>query len=552
VIPPTRWVPVAGYTLEPNALVAATELQRNLVIVAGPGAGKTEMLAQRADFLLRTNSCPYPRRILAISFKTDAASNLRDRVAERCGRELAARLDSHTFHAFAKRIIDRFRVVLTGIDALDVDYEVGAQRVERRQITFADMVPLATEILATSAVARNALRNTYSHVFLDEFQDCTNRQYTLVRAAFDSTPAVMTAVGDTKQRIMGWAGALDGIFEQFANDFEADVLHLYQNFRSALSVRRVQNAMVKVMDPPAAVPDADLIGDDGVVVVADYFDCAEEAAVLAEQIGVWVDADGLPASEIAVLVRQEPHLFARRLIAELEARGIAYRNEQQLQDDFSEPLGQLLLDFLAVSIYDRQPDAYRRLQGLLAPGSGDDEIDRQHAARWRRYLQQARSAIRKIADNSHAGDGLVSVLQEFVAEVGPERLAALSPEYATGARLEQLLASLLTRLGDLADGTGGTLSELTQVTDDGAVRILTIHKAKGLEFHTVVVMGVEAETFWSNDDAANRAEFFVAISRAKQRLILTVARQRERPPGAKRWDGSRTPHPEFLGYALLP
>ena len=109
-----RWSPADGLILEPNALAAATEPARNLALTAGPGAGKTEMLAQRADFLLRTGTCRYPRRILAISFKTDASQNLKARVRKRCGPELAARFDSHTFHAFAKRIIDRFRVVLTG------------------------------------------------------------------------------------------------------------------------------------------------------------------------------------------------------------------------------------------------------------------------------------------------------------------------------------------------------------------------------------------------------------------------------------------------------
>src|SRR5690606_38127513 len=114
--------------LEPNALLAATEIDRNLALTAGPGAGKTEMLAQRADFLLRTGTCRYPNRILAISFKVDASHNLKARVRKRCGPELAARFDSHTFHAFSKRIIDRFRPALTGRDALDADYSVGPTR----------------------------------------------------------------------------------------------------------------------------------------------------------------------------------------------------------------------------------------------------------------------------------------------------------------------------------------------------------------------------------------------------------------------------------------
>ena len=121
MIPIERWAPSDGLVLEPNALGAAKEIHRNLALTAGPGAGKTEMLAQRADFLLRTGACRYPRRILAISFKVDAARNLKERVRRRCGPELAARLDSHTFHAFAKRLIDRFRPVLKGRDALNPD-----------------------------------------------------------------------------------------------------------------------------------------------------------------------------------------------------------------------------------------------------------------------------------------------------------------------------------------------------------------------------------------------------------------------------------------------
>jgi len=245
MISPDKWRPADGLTLEPNALRAARESSKTLALTAGPGAGKTEVLAQRADFLLRTGLCPYPQRILAISFKVDASRNLGERVRRRCGAELAWRFDSHTFHAFAKRLIDRFRPILTGQDALDANYVIGLQRITRTSITFEDLVPLAVEILRKGDVARNAVRQTYSHVFLDEFQDCTNTQYSLIRVAFQGTPIQLTAVGDTKQRIMGWAGALEGIFLRYRSDFGALALNLYQNFRSKPRLRRMQNRMVK-------------------------------------------------------------------------------------------------------------------------------------------------------------------------------------------------------------------------------------------------------------------------------------------------------------------
>lgn len=165
------WSPNDGLILEPNALIAATALEKNIVVMAGPGAGKTELLAQRADFLFRTGSCPYPRRILSLSFKIDAAQNLRERVRLRSGSQFAARFDSFTFHAFAKRIIDNYRPALSGQNALKANYRVDPYiRIVGEQITFKDLVPLALEILRSNRYARGGIRQTYSHVFLDEFQ----------------------------------------------------------------------------------------------------------------------------------------------------------------------------------------------------------------------------------------------------------------------------------------------------------------------------------------------------------------------------------------------
>jgi hypothetical protein len=72
------------------------------------------------------------------------------RVRKRCGPELAARFDSHTFHAFAKRIIG----LLTGQDALDPDYAVGPRRVQRRSIAFNDMVRAKHRLVLTVCESR--------------------------------------------------------------------------------------------------------------------------------------------------------------------------------------------------------------------------------------------------------------------------------------------------------------------------------------------------------------------------------------------------------------
>ncbi|MBF4259305.1 UvrD-helicase domain-containing protein, partial [Vibrio anguillarum] len=289
------WQPADGLVLEPNAYRAAKEREYSLALTAGPGAGKTEMLAQRADFLLRTGSCRYPKRILAISFKVDASSNLKERIKRRCGAELSSRFDSYTFHAFAKRIIDRFRPILTGDEALEPGFTIGP-KILHKQIDFTDLVPLAIKILKESPVARNALRQTYTDVFLDEFQDCTNYQYELIKVAFQSTDIRLTAVGDTKQKIMGWAGALDGIFEAFKEDFQAVPLNMYRNFRSQPKLLRLQNEIVKILDPASVMPEEQIAGEEGHIQVHPFQNCQEEADYLSEQIQRWIDEESVPPS----------------------------------------------------------------------------------------------------------------------------------------------------------------------------------------------------------------------------------------------------------------
>lgn len=544
-----NWQPASGLALEPNALATIHEIVRCVALTAGPGAGKTEVLAQRADFLLRTSTCPFPRRILAISFKVDAARNLKDRVRLRCGPDLAMRLDSHTFHAFAKRLIDRFRPVLTGANALDADYTVGIQRIERRQITFDEMVPFALSILRNSKVARNAVRQTYSHILLDEFQDCTKLQYQLIREAFLGTGSTLTAVGDTKQRIMGWAGALEGIFTVFASDFDAIPLNLYQNFRSQPRLRRMQNAMVMAMDPKAAVPEDELVGAGGSVEVLKFDDSKKEAESLAELIAHWINVDGIRPPDIAVLLSKQPELYTRPLMSELLKLGIPFRNEQALQDLAVEPVARLIVDLLRVVSLERQHESYLRLMSLVATTSLHEQQEFDMRGRWLKFIDTARYKSNQISSASSSATYMRILLEEFIAIVGRETLVSMSSDYERSTRLEEVVALTLDHVVELLRTSADVATALNRFSDDHAVRIMTVHKSKGLEFDRVVLLGVEVETYWG-DSAEQRSVFFVGISRARSCLRLTVSAARARPDGyAKRWDEKRKPHSEFLSYA---
>ena len=548
MIHPDDWHPVGGLDLEPNALKAVRETTANVVVTAGPGAGKTELLAQRADFLFRTGASPYPKRILAISFKVDAARNLQSRVRLRSGSQHAARFDSFTFHAFAKRLVDNFRPALTGQSALNPDYRLDARtRIQNEQITFDDLVPLALEILEKNEYARGALRQTYSHVFMDEFQDATTTQYAFLKEAFGGTGVQLIGVGDTKQRIMRFAGALDGIMATFAADFSATDLQLYQNFRSKPRLRRMQNRMILEMDPSAASPEADLVGDEGVLQVLRFETDEEEAAAVTSMIQKWLDA-GVPPREITVLARQQPHLITSVLGEHLTAAGIPYRNEQQSQDLSTEPVAALIFNYLRVVADEGRPSAYTELVRIVTRG-GTEEVDGVLDSKLRTLLRDARLAVREADFDAAEYASWSPLINSFLKFVTRPSLNALSPSYQQGTRLNDVIKEAAGAFKRELAIDGDPIAALDRLSEEDAIRILTVHKCKGLEFEKVVVFGVEPQFFWGNDNDV-KSEFFVAISRAKDELVLTTARHRTMPDGASiRWREDSPPHDELLGYA---
>lgn len=103
----------------------------------------------------------------------------------------------------------------------------------RSTLTFPMLTRLAELLVRVNVAARHALALTYSHVFMDEFQDTTQAQFDLVKTIFLGTPAIMTAVGDNKQQIMRWALAMDDPFTAFEQTFGAQRIPLLSNYRSS-------------------------------------------------------------------------------------------------------------------------------------------------------------------------------------------------------------------------------------------------------------------------------------------------------------------------------
>jgi superfamily I DNA/RNA helicase len=166
---------------------------------------------------------------------------------------------------------------------------------------------------------------------------------------------------------------------------------------------------------------------------------------------------------------------------------------------------------------------------------------------FRQFLDETRKSQAEAPDVKI--DGVRVLIPKFLRELGTPFVRSLSAEYEQGLYLKTKTAETGDRIAELWEQGGSLVQALFRFSEDRAVRILTIHKSKGLEFHSVILMGVERQAFFGKIDD-ERAAFFVGISRAKEHLVLTSVDHRPRPEApVKRWDEKRTAHEEFLGYA---
>ncbi|WP_447008909.1 UvrD-helicase domain-containing protein [Saccharothrix sp. DSM 118769] len=420
-IPVEPWRPIGIDDLEPAAWQALRDTD-NVAVVAGPGAGKTEFLAQRAAYLLQTGLCPVPQRILAISFKRDAAANLGRRVAARVP-EHADRFVSMTFDAFTKGLVDRFAPALPSSWRMDDGYEINfvprfqidsvlidllstaphhmrrdlASITANRFVTdvvggwnlpvvlterdLADSIAYAAmawwrqrylrpgkasldfvmlnrlaELLVRSAPKlRRALRITYPFVFVDEFQDTTSAQFSFLESVFSHGPAV-TAVGDDKQRIMGWAGALPRAIQHFTAAFDATPYPLTWNFRSSHSLVQLQHVIASRLDAnsvPAVSKVAEGEAESAELWMFSSLD--REAAFIAAWMAEDMARSGRAPKDYALIVRQKVSDFESRFRVRLAAHDIRVRNddaqvgEMRLQDLLKNGTAQLLIGLLLLA-----------------------------------------------------------------------------------------------------------------------------------------------------------------------------------------------------------
>jgi DNA helicase II / ATP-dependent DNA helicase PcrA len=256
---------------------------------------------------------------------------------------------------------------------------------------------------------------------------------------------------------------------------------------------------------------------------------------LAELIIGWIHIDGVKPADICILVRQLPDVYTVALREELSARGVASRVQNDFQDLLAEPLATATLEAFRICTSARAPEQWDRLCALTLRLRGYDHSDDRAQVVVHDlsiYLKQLAPRIQTSFSRTEISRTMRNLL-EFFDEPTFRRL---HEQYLQSEFLEQTIESLAEHLASYRAENPDWPSTLDTFLGLDCIPIMSIHKSKGLEYHSVILLGLEDYPFRgiTSGDGQEDCNFFVAFSRAKKRVIFTSTDVRTTAYGQKR------------------
>jgi DNA helicase-2/ATP-dependent DNA helicase PcrA len=527
---------------------AAEALLGPVCVLAGAGTGKTRASTHRIAYGVATGVYP-PNRVMALTFTTRAAGELRSRLRSLGASGVVAR----TFHASALSQLNYFwpqvvggtmpqlidskaRLLAHAADTLklkldtatlrDAAAEIEWRKVsrlsieqyaasgrampptltlersaelqqayenlkdERRQLDFEDVLLAAAGMIELEPRVAQQVREQYRFFVVDEYQDVSPLQHDLLRLWLGERSDVCV-VGDASQTIYSFAGASPDYLLGFTNEFDdAVVVRLEQNYRSTPSVVDTANRLMR--GQPGALDLHSTSAERGSPPeVRSAANDSQEARDVASAIRAELDA-GTPASEIAVLYRINAQSTA--IEAALDDAGISFvlHGAPRFFELREVKEAIMLLKGASVTTPASEP-LFKTVSDVL------------RSLGWTQQEPETRGAVRDRWESLNA-------------------LIQLAEQAVSGTTLRQFVDDLLDRQASKHD----PLRE--------AVTLSTIHAAKGLEWNSIYLVGLSegilpisyARTETAVDE--ERRLLYVGITRARARLTLSWSQQQGRKP----------------------
>lgn len=346
-----------------------------------------------------------------------------------------------------------------------------------------------------------------------------------MKAIFLDSTAVLTAVGDHKQRIMGFAMALPNAFNLFSVAFGAERRDLVMNYRSAPELVRIQHYIAVSLDPKSTKVSSMAKSSEGHCAVLNFAVESSETSVLAWLIDRLIKEADIGIDGICVLVKQKVADFGPALAQALSNRGINSLHDAEHIDLLSEPVVQLCRPFLRLVIFRNAPQDWTDALSVLSLVNGIDYDETDRAELDVRLERMVRKLRMLPLDDSEDGNTFIETVLD---EIGVGRLRLLHPEYSRDADYARAVDLFQEKFGECVENANTSSEALTKFLGLDCVQIMTIHKSKGLEFDTMFFVGLEDSSWWNftTQPSEEKSAFFVALSRAKRRAVFTYCGMR--------------------------
>jgi DNA helicase II / ATP-dependent DNA helicase PcrA len=631
---------IAAVRIQPSAAITLSTEQRRIVeydgrrllIVAGPGTGKTQTLTWRIATQILQSNVPADQ-VLAITFTNKAANEMRSRlktmIGEKCRLPLIA-----TFHGLCLRlliesgpdkafgIIDDEEQVALLKQAASLSAEKGAavsaniselkaQIVSAKQnlkqpidleeqnsdcpdkaylisvyqayqklleiqglMDFEDLIFNVVRRLEAEPQFCRACQERFRYVYVDEYQDLNHGQFRMIKflVPTGSDQNALCVIGDPDQSIYGFRGSDPLYFRKFLDDYpDSAVLRLTRNYRSTNTILSASFQVINQDEEVRIRTYSSIEGVDTISIMEarnDHVEGASIARTIEGMIGGTgyhsIDTgrvsqayspQGWGYSDFAVLARTGDQL--RHIAEAFEAAGIPFQPTSRPQT-FKERGVAGILSLIKIIYQCGSYQDFETSAALLAPHlnkrirtSFTDWCQKKRLRLKEGLVAAARFPIPGLSRNQQfeltAFIGHLSALQAEIASLKEgERLTHLRnhPSLSTwmaDEKTREALNRIVEMVGDSRDDKQLAINQIALCSDTDLyhpraekVALMTMHAAKGLEFAVVFIAGCEdglipyrrSAEFGTNLEEERRL-FYVAMTRAKERLFLTWARQRK-------------------------
>ena len=599
---------------------AATQIEGPMLVLAGPGSGKTRVITHRIAYMV-ANGVP-SQNIVALTFTNKAADELKSRVNQ---LSPGNHVWTSTFHRFCSRLLRRHatmvglkenftiydsgdskKVVKQAIENANVDLKhysadnlaneisnvknkgvvVDAFQPRRGHaldailskvypeyqkllqlangVDFDDLLLYAVDLLRNSPELRHSLDEHFRYMMVDEYQDTNLAQYQLIRLLNHSYQN-LAVTGDPDQSIYGWRGANINNILHFERDYSGvKVVRLEQNYRSTGNILNVADQLIQnnLRRKQKSLVTQNEEGEQ--VRLVTYPSPQDEALDISDSIALAISRNEAVAGDYAILYRA--NYLSRSFEHALRSANIPYQivNGQEFyqRKEIKDLMGYLHLlnnpsDNVAFERVVNTPSrkigkvtvgrlrnfAFEHSMSMLDAARQVDSIDTISKAPTARIRQFVAMMDRlSYLPNESVKDVLVRVLQETEYR---EWLTVDGSEegYERAANVDELVVAAEEFDRDYPDGgLEGYLEQASLRADTDVfesesdfVTLMTLHAAKGLEFPSVYIVGLEEgilphERSSADDDEVEeeRRLFFVGITRAEKSLQISRCQNRFR------------------------